>query len=148
MSTSGNRTSTPAPSVAGGSNARRDTDIKVGKPDMYHGKREALDDWLNQLDISFMFADTPNNRKTLMATTYMRDRAQHWIKPKLREYLDDGTDTDNLFAHYSTFKREIRRIFGVSNEDSVAERAVQTLRQETSAADYASRFQEYASVTE
>jgi len=114
---------------------------------MYHGKREGLDDWLNQLDLYFLFNSTPNNRKTLMATTYMRGRAQHWIKPKLRTYLDDGTDTGTIFANYSMFKVEIRRIFGTSNENTIAERAVQTLRQETSAADYASRFQEYAVVT-
>jgi len=146
MSTTGtNRT--PTPSVGPSNTRREDHDAKVGKPDMYHGKREGLDDWLNQLDLFFLFNGTPNNRKTLMATTYMRGRAQHWIKPKLRTFLDDGTDTGTIFSNYSMFKVEIRRIFGTSNESIVAARAVQTLRQETAASDYASKFQEYAPVT-
>lgn len=154
MSTIGR--STPAP----GSSSSNNTDVamgeenqykgggnKGGRPDMFHGKRETLDDWLNQLDLFFLFQRIPDGEKTLLATTYMRGRAQHWIRPKLREYLDSETDDEKIFTEYPKFKEAVSRIFGLSNEDSVAERAVQTLRQETSAADYAARFQEYASVT-
>jgi len=125
---------------------RYEKGFKIGKPNMFHGKRDGLDDWLNQLELYFLFSRVPEGKKTLIATTYMRGRAQHWIRPRLKEYFSDGTDTGDVFADFSNFRTEVDRVFGLSNEDSVAERAIQTLRQETSAADYASRFQEYAVV--
>lgn len=137
-------------SDAGSVNGTRATvktdNIKINKPDVFKGDRRKLDDWLNQMEIYFFFEKTPNDQKTLLATTYMRDRAQHWIKPMLTDYLRERKDPKGIFGRFQSFRDEVERIFGISNEDAVAEQKVQTLRQKTSAADYAAEFQEYSNV--
>jgi hypothetical protein len=122
-------------------------DSKVAKPDLYYGDRQALDDWLTQMDIYFQFTPVEPNKKTLFATTYLRGRAQHWMKPMLMKFLDGKGDTDGILGTFTKFKEEIRRIFGVSNEDKIAVRLIQHVRQHTSASDYAAKFQEYAQIT-
>ena len=153
MSVSGQRN--PAtPSSSGSTTAQRrstisdDDKVKVNKPDTYHGDRNGLDDWLTQVDVYFAFNKVPDDKQTLFASTFLRGRAERWLKPRLRQYLDDGEDIDDIFSDYDNFKKEIRRIFGTSNEEQTAERNIQHLTQRTSAADYAARFQEQANLTE
>ncbi|KAG9696113.1 hypothetical protein KCU77_g23740, partial [Aureobasidium melanogenum] len=136
------------PSEVGGTRTtiHRD-DSKVAKPDLYYGDRQGLDDWLTQMDIYFQFTPIEANKKTLFASTYLRGRAQHWMKPMLTKFLNGQGDTDGILTTFVKFKEEIRRIFGISNEDKVAVRLIQHLRQHTSASDYAAKFQEYAQVT-
>jgi hypothetical protein len=141
---------TPTPSEAGGNRITPSTreDTKVAKPDLYYGDRQGLDDWLTQMDIYFQFTLIESNKKTLFATTYLRGRAQHWMKPMLMKFLNGQGDTDGILTSFVKFKEEIRRIFGISNEDKVAVRLIQHIRQHTSASDYAAKFQEYAQVTD
>jgi hypothetical protein len=127
--------------------ASRD-DTKVAKPDLYYGDRQGLDDWLNQMDLYFIFTPMEEAKKTIFASTYLRGRAQHWMKPMLQKFLDKREDTDGIIASFVKFKNEIRRIFGISNEDKVAVRLIQHIRQHTSASDYAAKFQEYAQITD
>lgn len=42
----------------------------------------------------------------------------------LMKYLDGKGDTDGILATFTKFKEEIRRIFGISNEDKVAVRLI------------------------
>lgn len=143
MSVSGQRT--PA---AGNPHVNHDDKVRVNKPDTFTGDRNKLDDWLTQMEVYFAFYPTPEGKKTLFATTFLRERAQHWFKPMLRLYLDDGKDDSKYFAKFDYFKKGIRQIFGVSNEEKAAERVIQHLNQKSSASDYAARFQEYANLTE
>lgn len=57
--------------------------VKVAQPDLYHGEREKLEDWLMQLDLYLTFQETnlPAQKRTAFAITYMRGRAQKWIAP-------------------------------------------------------------------
>lgn len=128
--------------------ADQDLSRRVGKPDFYHGDRGKLDDWLNQLDLYFMFENVAQNRRTLFAITYMRGRAQHWIKPRLTAHFQEEEDEEEIIVNFNNFKAAIRRVFGISNEKETAIRVIQHLQQKTSAADYAAKFQEYASITE
>lgn len=151
---------TPTPSESGGArrevnNASRTTNrivddkMKIGMPDWYYGDRNALDDWINQLDMYLKFNQVPDDNKTLFATTYLRGRAQHWIKPALTECLGDEADDETiaLFNNFGMFKSKIRAIFGIANEGSIAVRMIQTLRQTASASDYAAKFQEHSQIT-
>lgn len=150
MSTSGQRN--PAPSQLGSDTPRRpgqhDDNVKVNKPDVFKGDRNNLDDWLIQMELYFAFNSVPEDKKTLFASTFMRDRAQHWFKPYLRKFMESKEDEDKYFTKFEFFKAGIRQIFGVSNEIQSAERIIQHLNQRTSASDYAARFQEYANLIE
>ena len=137
---------TPTPSEAGGSTRPRPDDnnaSKVAKPDFYYGDRHKLGDWLNQMNLYFLFNDI-NRNKTLFATTYLRGRAQHWIKPYLDKYLRQREDEEGIFADFKQFSRVIESIFGIHNSKEVAIRVIQHLTQKTSASEYAAKFQEYS----
>lgn len=125
-----------------------DTKGGPAKPDMYYGDRNKLDDWVNQLRLYFLFQQTNATHKTLFASTYLRGRAQHWMKPHLTQYLTDRTDPKGLFSNFENFVKELDLIFGVTNEANIAARAIQTLRQKNSASDYTARFKEYAQLTD
>ena len=60
----------------------------------------------------------------MFAITFIRGRAERWMKPKLRSFYNDKEDTDDIFEDYNNFKTEIRRVFGISNEELTAERMV------------------------
>ncbi len=51
--------------------------IKVNAPDKYYGDRTELKDWITQIKIYFTFYLVPKNKKTLLASTFFRERAQH-----------------------------------------------------------------------
>ena len=126
-------------------------DSKVQKPDLYYGDREKLEDWFHQIQMYFLFTPVAKEKKTLFATTFLRGRAQHWIKPYLHKFLEDGPvdgDTNGLFADLNTLKENMRLVFGVTNDKETAIRVIQHLRQKSSASEYAIKFQEYAVVTE
>lgn len=68
---------TPAPSEVGGTRSTSTTrdDSKVAKPDLYYGDRQGLDDWLNQMDLYYIFTPMEEAKKTIFASTYLRGRA-------------------------------------------------------------------------
>ena len=70
------------------------------------------------------FNKVPEDKKTMFVITFIKGRAERWIKPKLYSFYNDKEDTDDIFGDYNNFKTEIRRIFRISNEESIAERMV------------------------
>ncbi len=128
MRTSG-RQGTPTPSEAGTSTrpkVNQNDSSKVAKPDFYYSDRYKLGDWINQLQLYFLFNNIGQNR-TLFAATYMRGRAQHWIKPYLDKYLSEGKDEDGIFGNFTKFRIAIQAIFGIHNDKEVAIRVIQHL---------------------
>ena len=126
---------------------------KVAKPDLFHGDRLKLEDWLLQFDLFFKFEDDRVNDKdkaSLMAS-YMRGAALKWVQPYLKKYMDNGnsdTTITRMFDDHNEFKAKLRQTFAVANEPSIAERKIQRLRQTQSAGDYANVFQQYSVQTE
>ncbi len=101
-----------------------------------------------QMNIYFTFYSVSANKKTIFASTFLRGRAQHWLKSTLRKYLKNHDENPSaMFTNFDNFKRELRRIFETSNEKQIAKRVIQHLTQRISAADYAARFQKYANLT-
>ena len=92
----------------------------------------------------------PNNRKVMFATGYFRGKAEDWVKPRTKAYLQNPNDhsVKAFFEDWITFKNHASRIFGISNEDKIAERRMQELRQTKSAAEYAAEFQRLSDRTE
>jgi hypothetical protein len=128
MSHLSNSTLRGTPSEVGGTRTTNRDDSKVAKPDLYYGDRQGLNDWLNQMDLYYIFTPMEEAKKTIFASTYLRGRAQHWMKPMLQKFLNDREDTDGIMMSFVKFKKEIRRIFGISNEDKVAIRLIQHIR--------------------
>jgi hypothetical protein len=159
-STSGTR-ATPSSSRTNNSHEEDDIDMEpqsnvipgtaVAKPEFWEGDRRKLEDWLIKWDLYFMFQGSriPEEKKVTLVASYMRGRAFTWIKPFLRRYHDagDSTDVDPWFEDFDLFKEQLRPIFGVSNEPTIARRDIQRIRQEKSAADYAAEFQQLATYT-
>ena len=149
MSTSKQRN--PAPSIISimtlKINNHSNDRVKTNKLDVYKGERDELNDWLIQMKLYFAFNSISKNQKTLFAFTYLRGRAQHWFKSKVRTYLDDEKNiNDKIFTRFNNFKAAIRRIFGIFNEEQFVERIIQHLKQHEFAFDYVARFQEYANI--
>ena len=62
----------------------------------------------------------------------MRGNAQKWIKPYLVKYLSGEGADDSINAwmeSYAKFKVKVKRILGLSNEDKVAIRMIQSVKQ-------------------
>lgn len=151
MSTTGARSSTPSVS---GHTTTTSGDSGVAKPDLYHGERAKLNDWLTQMQLylSLSKVDTNPKKHVLIAITYMRGNAQKWINPYLQVYLEGDTKENHAeyegtkawMESFPNFKKEVGKILGPSNEDKVAIRIVQHLQQRTSASDYAAKFKRYS----
>ena len=122
--------------------------IKVNKSDLYYEDRMTLEDWLTQMKIYLLFNSVEKDRKTLFVFTFLRKRAERWLKSSLRKKLDDDEDDKKIFTQFSKFKKKIRRIFEIFNEKQTAERIVQHLIQKTSTSDYTAQFQEHVNLTE
>jgi hypothetical protein len=134
---------TPDSSHAGGSTSR------ANKPDLYRGERSKLETWLLQVDRHFHIEGDriEDSDKVVLASTYMKGDAEKWIVPILRKYMDENVvDADNteLVENWTTFKEKIRQVFSPFQESIIAEQKIQSLRQTTSAADYTTIFQQYA----
>ena len=126
--------------------------VNVNKPDLYHGERSKLDDWLMQWDLFFMFQGEkiPEIKRVTFVASFMRGSAFKWIKPFVLQYNqgDAPDEVDEWMRDFDQFKIRIRPIFGVSNEPAIARRDIQRIRQTTSAADYAADFQQLAANTD
>lgn len=141
-------TPTPASSVVG--RTPREDSPKIPIPEIYHGDRNKLDDWLMELEIYFRLDKKVDARnQVLFAATLMRGQAQKWIKPYLKKMISGGATAEERkwLTEFDEFKDHIETVFGASNEKNKAIRIIQHLRQKRSAAEYTQEFQQYATVT-
>jgi hypothetical protein len=120
----------------------------VGKIPLYYGERKKLEDWLLYCDLHFHKKDNvTDGKKPLIAVEHLRDEAFTWVKPFLKQYMDnDENDTMvvEMFESWDQFKKQIRRAFGIIKETAKAEYYIQYIRQDGSAADYANKFRQYS----
>ena len=91
---------------------------------MYYGDRVVLEDWFTQMNIYLLFNLVQNDQKTFFMFTFLRERAEGWLKSSFRKKLNEHEDDKEIFTQFSEFKKEIRRIFEVFNEEQIAERIV------------------------
>jgi len=119
---------------------------KVPKPDFFYGERSKFEAWALQIDLYFYFTPEDENRKAVLATTYLRGPAEHWVKPFLNRYMA-GTDNTGMFSSWGHLKQALKSVFGISNEVSQAIRVIQNLKQKGSASEFTAKFQEYAHLT-
>jgi len=78
-----------------------------------------------QMNIYFIFYSVSANKKTIFASTFLRERAQHWLKSNLRKYLKNHDENPRaMFTNFDNFKRKLRRIFETFNEKQIAKRII------------------------
>jgi hypothetical protein len=96
----------------------------------------------------FEFNIVSNDKKILFVSTFLRNRAQHWFKSQLKNYLNNDEDIKTKFSFFIEFEKKLQRIFEIFNEKQIAKRVIQHLIQKTSTSNYVARFQKYANFTE
>jgi hypothetical protein len=90
---------TPASSTAEEVVPVKRTKVKIAKPDFFYGERSKLEKWILQCDRYFTIEDEniEEDHKPLIATGHMRGRAEQWVTPILKRYIDDDvTDARNV----------------------------------------------------
>ena len=122
--------------------------IKINKPNLYYEDRMALENWLTQMNIYLLFNSVQKDQKMFFAFSFLRGRAECWLKSSLCKKLDEDENEKKIFIQFSKFKKEIRRIFKVFNEEQIAEQIIQYLIQKMLTSDYAARFQEHVNLIE
>ena len=132
-----------------------DKGVKIAQPDLYYGERDKLESWLTQISLylAFMGDKIPPTKHATFAITYLRGRAQKWVEPFLKKYMEEPDEPENAeikqwMESAARFRVEIRRMFGPSNEVNAATRIIQHLTQKKSASEYSTQFQQYAAKTD
>lgn len=151
----------PTPSASGSGQRRPTMDegldkgVKIAQPDLYYGERDKLESWLTQISLylAFMGDKIPAAKHATFAITYLRGRAQKWVEPFLKKYMEEPDEPENAdiklwMESAARFRVEIRRMFGPSNEANAATRIIQHLTQRKSASEYSTQFQQYAAKTD
>ena len=126
--------------------------LKVGTPKRYNGSQGGLELFFSQLELYYGFntAQFPTEQeKVLFAASYLDGPTFAWFNVYLRDFLDNKEDpssmettTRQIIGRFSTFKTQMKKTFGVIDEEQDAERKLQALRQTGSASDFAAKFQQ------
>ena len=99
--------------------------LKFNLSEEYFGQRSKLDLWLIQCELYFAFKGNEVKiiHKVIYAIIYFCEWTGNWIKPKILVYLEDPSDIDVkiFFEDWKIFKKKICRVFGIANEDRIAE---------------------------
>ena len=127
--------------------------MKVSQPDTFSRDKRKLELFLSQCELYARFNLTTlasSANKVLFGVIYLREAAADWFQPYLTDFLENNdptdreTETNAIFDDWAEFKTRITRSFGDTDKERTAERAIQGLRQTTSAAKYSSEFQRHA----
>lgn len=134
-----------SPSVVSTTTRTADTSgSKAHKPDTFTGERHKLEDWINQILTYFRIEGISNEeKKSLIACSYLRGDAQNWSRPRQSAFLEEQKDEDGIFKDFSVFLGALRAIYGLSNSQQTAIRVIQHLTQKTAASTYVAKFKEH-----
>jgi Retrotransposon gag protein len=121
---------------------------KVKEPEAYTKKRGKLQAFLTQVELYLKFHQNSlptESDKVLYVANLLKGKTFNWFEPRLRDYLkhtekEQDDDTQAVFASYREFTKRLREVFKKVNKKRTAERNLQQLRQNESAANYTSEF--------
>jgi hypothetical protein len=119
-------------------------DIRV---EYFHGERSKLRSYLMQVKLVHSLNPSKyasETNKVLIAATYLRGDAQSWFELYFTRHLDgdDDKETRAIFNKFTLFEAKLKQVFGSVDEERVTARMVRQLRQQGSAAQYYSKFQQ------
>ena len=83
-----------------------DDKIKINKSNIYHENRNELNDWFTQIDVYFVFNKMSNDKQTLFVFIFLRDRTKRWFKSRLKQYLNDEKNENDVFFNYGQLQEE------------------------------------------
>jgi Retrotransposon gag protein len=126
--------------------------FKMAPPDLYYGDRKKFREFLNQVQLNFMFHPQTVDisvKKIMYAATFLRSAVFDWFEPYMKNQLKNGEDayaeTLQMFQNFSNFKVKLNQIYENTDTVKKAERDLQKLRQKKSASRYTSKFHQLAS---
>jgi len=125
---------------------------KMAAPKKYEGGRVEPAAFLTNMDLYCLRHKVPNDQeKILTANLHMEGKTAMWMQPYVKNYLESATaadmkpDTRSLFASWSNFKEEMKRIFGEVDAGNQAEEAITRLKQIKSVSSYTAEFKQLQS---
>ena len=126
--------------------------LRINTSEPFDGSRGKLRAFFSQIELFFEFnvdRFPTDKHKVLFASTYLRGPAFEWFNSFLTDFLNNKPDksdnnTKKITQNYLNFKNKLKQVFGNFDEEHLAERRMQSLRQTGFAADYASKFQQVA----
>lgn len=121
---------------------------KIPDPPMFNGDRKELLPFLTKCQLKFEGQPSrfQNERsKVLYAGTRLEGAAFNWFQPYIKLW---PADTPSELAptdirDWKSFQRSLTRVYGDPNLAATAERELRRLRQTTSVADYAAKFESH-----
>ena len=130
--------------------------LKINTPEPFDGSRGKLQAFFSQIELFFGFnvdKFPTDKHKVLFASTYLRGSAFKWFNSFLTDFLNNephkkDNNTIEVTQNHSNFKNKLRQVFGDFDEEHLAERRMQSLRQTGSAANYVSKFQQLVAQTQ
>ncbi|KAA0050296.1 reverse transcriptase [Cucumis melo var. makuwa] len=126
-----------APSTSTHPTTSGTSNIKVPKPDVYNGVRNAtlVDNFLFGLERYFVALGVRDDEARINhALTFLRDAAQLWWR---RKYTDQG---ENALHSWEQFKTELRKHFVPHNAETESRGKLRRLRHTGSILDYVKEF--------
>jgi hypothetical protein len=110
--------------------------FKVEPPEKFDGKRSELRSFLTYAKLYLTFKEhlfLNEAKKVLVVAAFLKGQAFEWFEPRIRDYLEnDAKDrksaTDELFATYDNFAKELKSVFREVDEKRLAERELRMLK--------------------
>ena len=124
---------------------------KMETPAKYDGEKGTLSGWLVQMRAYLLYYQERfinEAQKVGFAASRLEGKALRWFEPTLKDYLDHSDDderedfTTEVFAAYSKFEEEIKKVFGETDEKLHAQERLANLTQRKSASAYATQFRQ------
>ena len=121
--------------------------VKLSPPPEFWGQRSKFESWTIACELYFHTIDLVSERKIVFAVEYFRGKTDEWIRLRSKIFLSGDRDDTvrRFFLDWKTFKLETGRVFGIANDDKIAEQRIQSVRQTKSAAEYSAEFTRYVS---
>jgi hypothetical protein len=110
----------------------------VADPEPYKGERSNFKNFVTQLSLKFSSNPavfTSESAKIIYASSYLRGAAYTWIAPKI-----DATSGTLPYLTYGEFLEDLQASFDDPDSYATSERALQSLKQEGSCANYYTQF--------
>ena len=126
--------------------------LKVKPPETYEGTRGGLKVFFSQVELYFEFNTKQFPRyklKVLFASTYLWGPAFNSFNLFFCNFLENipedwKDNTNKIIQSFAKFKKKLVQTFGDFDKEHAAEQKMQSFWQTGSTANYAAKFQQYA----